>query len=107
MAVEPKDSPVLSEGRAGVHGIQGLGAGFIPATRDTQIHDEVVAVSTAAALRASAELARQDAVLAGISSGAVLAAGEQLAGRPEYRGKNIVLILPDGGERYLTTALYD
>ena len=106
-AVEPKDSPVLSEGRAGVHGIQGLGAGFIPATLDTEIYDEVVAVSTAAALRASAELARQDAVLAGISSGAVLAAGEQLAGRPEYRGKNIVLILPDGGERYLTTALYD
>ena len=107
VAVEPKDSPVLSEGRAGVHGIQGLGAGFIPATLDTEIYDEVVAVSTAAALRASAELARQDAVLAGISSGAVLAAGEQLAGRPEYRGKNIVLILPDGGERYLTTALYD
>ena len=106
-AVEPKDSPVLSEGRAGVHGIQGLGAGFIPATLDTEIYDEVVAVSTAAALRASAELARQDAVLAGISSGAVLAAAEQLAGRPEYRGKNIVLILPDGGERYLTTALYD
>ena len=107
VAVEPTDSPVLSEGRAGVHGIQGLGAGFIPATLDTEIYDEVVAVSTAAALRASAELARQDAVLAGISSGAVLAAGEQLAGRPEYRGKNIVLILPDGGERYLTTALYD
>ncbi len=107
VAVEPKDSPVLSEGRAGVHGIQGLGAGFIPATLDTEIYDEVVAVSTAAALRASAELARQDAVLAGISSGAVLAAAEQLAGRPEYRGKNIVLILPDGGERYLTTALYD
>ena len=107
VAVEPKDSPVLSEGRAGVHGIQGLGAGFIPATLDTEIYDEVVAVSTAAALRASVELARQDAVLAGISSGAVLAAGEQLAGRPEYRGKNIVLILPDGGERYLTTALYD
>ena len=107
VAVEPKDSPVLSEGRAGVHGIQGLGAGFIPATLDTEIYDEVIAVSTAAALRASAELARQDAVLAGISSGAVLAAGEQLAGRPEFKGKNIVLILPDGGERYLTTALYD
>ncbi|MBR3555384.1 MAG: cysteine synthase A [Oscillospiraceae bacterium] len=107
VAVEPKDSPVLSEGRSGVHGIQGLGAGFIPATLDTEIYDEVIAVSTAAALRASAELARQDAVLAGISSGAVLAAGEQLALRPEFRGKNIVLILPDGGERYLTTALYD
>ena len=107
VAVEPKDSPVLSEGRSGVHGIQGLGAGFIPAILDTEIYDEIIAVSTAAALRAAAELARQDAVLAGISSGAVLAAGEQLAGRPEYRGKNIVLILPDGGERYLTTALYD
>ncbi len=107
VAVEPKDSPVLSEGRTGVHGIQGLGAGFIPATLDTEIYDEVIAVSTAAALRASAELARQDAVLAGISSGAVLAAAAQLAERPEYRGKNIVLILPDGGERYLTTALYD
>jgi len=107
VAVEPKDSPVLSEGRSGVHGIQGLGAGFIPATLDTGIYDEVIAVSTAAALRASAELARQDAVLAGISSGAVLAAGEQLALRPELQGKNIVLILPDGGERYLTTALYD
>ena len=107
VAVEPKDSPVLSEGRSGVHGIQGLGAGFIPATLDTEIYDEVIAVSTAVALRASAELARQDAVLAGISSGAVLAAGEQLALRPEYKDKNIVLILPDGGERYLTTALYD
>ena len=107
VAVEPEDSPVLSEGRAGVHGIQGLGAGFIPATLDTEIYDEVIAVSTANALRASAEVARQDAVLAGISSGAVLAAGEKLAGRPEFRGKSIVLILPDGGERYLTTALYD
>ena len=107
VAVEPKDSPVLSEGRAGVHGIQGLGAGFNPATLDTEIYDEDIAVSTAAALRASAELARQDAVLAGISSGAVLAAGEQLALRPENKGKSIVLILPDGGERYLTTALYD
>ena len=107
VAVEPEDSPVLSEGRAGVHGIQGLGAGFIPATLDTEIYDEVIAVSTANALRASAEVARQDAVLAGISSGAVLAAGEKLAGRPEFRGKSIVLILQDVGERYLTTALYD
>ena len=107
VAVEPKDSPVLSEGRAGIHGIQGLGAGFVPATLDTEIYDEVIAVSTVNALRAAAELARQDAVLAGISSGAVLAAAEELARRAENKNKNIVLILPDGGERYLSTALYD
>ena len=107
IALEPEDSPVLSEGRAGIHGIQGLGAGFVPATLDTEIYDEVIAVSTVNALRAAAELARQDAVLAGISSGAVLAAAEELARRAENKNKNIVLILPDGGERYLSTALYD
>lgn len=107
IAVEPEDSPVLSGGKAGVHSIQGLGAGFIPQTLDTKIYDEVITISTKEALRAAADLARQDAVLAGISSGAVLAAAEQIARRRENRNKNIVVILPDNGERYLSTALYD
>lgn len=107
IAVEPADSPVLSGGKAGVHSIQGLGAGFVPKTLDTGIYDEVVTISTEQALKAAADLARYDAVLAGISSGAALAAAEQLALRKENRGKNLVVVLPDSGERYLSTALYD
>jgi len=107
VAVEPADSPVLSGGKAGVHSIQGLGAGFVPKTLDTGIYDEVVTISTEQALKAAADLARYDAVLAGISSGAALAAAEQLALRKENRGKNLVVVLPDSGERYLSTALYD
>lgn len=107
IAVEPKDSPVLSEGRSGSHGLQGLGAGFIPYTLDTEIYDEVIAVTTEQALSAAADLAKSEAVLAGISSGAALYAAEVVAKRPENKGKNIVVIFPDSGERYLSTKLYE
>ena len=107
IAVEPKDSPVLSEGRSGSHGLQGLGAGFIPYTLDTEVYDEVIAVTTEQALSAAADLAKTEAVLAGISSGAALYAAEVVAKRPENKGKNIVVIFPDSGERYLSTKLYD
>ncbi|MBP3206265.1 MAG: cysteine synthase A [Lachnospiraceae bacterium] len=107
IAVEPKDSPVLSEGRSGSHGLQGLGAGFIPYTLDTEVYDEVIAVTTEQALAAAADLAKAEAVLAGISSGAALYAAEVVAKRPENKGKNIVVIFPDSGERYLSTNLYD
>ena len=107
IAVEPKDSPVLSEGRSGSHGLQGLGAGFIPYTLDTEIYDEVIAVTTKQALSAAADLAKAEAILAGISSGAALYAAEVVAKRPENKGKNIVVIFPDSGERYLSTKLYD
>lgn len=107
IAVEPKDSPVLSEGRTGAHSLQGIGAGFIPYTLDTNVYDEVIAVSTKDALRAAYDLARTDAVLAGISSGAALYAAESVAKRKENKGKNIVVIFPDSGERYLSTNLFD
>lgn len=107
VAVEPADSPVLSEGRAGAHGIQGIGAGFIPETLDLSVMDEVVPVRTEDAFAASRELAARDGLLVGISSGAAVAAASQLAARPENAGRNIVVILPDTGERYLTTPLFD
>ncbi len=107
IAVEPKDSPVLSEGRSGSHGLQGLGAGFIPYTLDTEVYDEVIAVTTEQSLTAAADLAKAEAVLAGISSGAALYAAEVVAKRPENKGKNIVVIFPDSGERYLSTKLYE
>lgn len=107
IAVEPKDSPILSEGKAGAHQLQGLGAGFIPYTMDMEIYDEVIAVTTEQALKAAADLGKSDAVLAGISSGAALYAAEVVAKRPENKGKNIVVIFPDSGERYLSTALYE
>ena len=107
IAVEPKDSPVLSEGKAGTHQLQGLGAGFIPYTLDTEVYDEVVAVTTEQALSAANRLAKQEAVLAGISSGAALYAAEQLAKDPKNKGKRIVVLLPDSGERYLSTKLYE
>lgn len=106
VAVEPKDSPVLSEGRTGAHSLQGIGAGFIPYTLDTSVYDEVIAVSTKDAFRAAYDLARTDAVLAGISSGAALYAAECVAKRKENKGKNIVVIFPDSGERYLSTKLF-
>lgn len=107
VAVEPKDSPVLSEGRAGSHKLQGLGAGFIPYTLDTEVYDDVIAVTTEEALDAANRLAKTEGVLAGISSGAALWAAEKLAKRPEYKGKVIAVILPDSGERYLSTPLYE
>ena len=107
VAVEPKDSPMLSEGRAGGHKLQGLGAGFIPLVLDTEVYDDVITVTTEQALQAANDLAKIEGVLAGISSGAALYAAEQLAKKPENQGKVIVVLLPDSGERYLSTEIYE
>ena len=104
VAVEPAASPVLSEGRAGAHKIQGIGAGFVPDTLDTA--DEVIAFADEDAFAVGRELAAKEGLLVGISSGAAVAAATQLARRPENKGKTIVVILPDTGERYLTTAMF-
>lgn len=107
VAVEPADSPVLSEGRSGPHGIQGIGAGFVPETLDTSVYDEVIAITNEEAFEAGRELAAHDGLLVGISSGAAVAAAAKLAQHPENAGKNIVVILPDTGERYLSSAMFD
>lgn len=107
VAVEPATSPVLSEGRAGAHKIQGIGAGFVPDTLNTEIYDEVIAVTDEEAFAAGRELAAGEGLLVGISSGAAVAAATQLARRPENKGALIVVILPDTGERYLTTEMFD
>lgn len=107
VAVEPADSPVLSQGRAGSHKIQGIGAGFVPETLDASVYDEVIAIEDEEAFVAGRQLAARDGLLVGISSGAAVAAAAKLAGRPENAGKTIVAILPDTGERYLTTAMFD
>lgn len=107
VAVEPADSPVLSEGRSGSHGIQGIGAGFVPETLDTDVYDEVITITNEEAFEAGRELAAHDGLLVGISSGAAVAAAAKLAQRPENAGKNIVVILPDTGERYLSSAMFD
>ena len=107
VAVEPADSPVLSEGRSGSHGIQGIGAGFVPETLDTDVYDEVITITNNEAFEAGRELAAHDGLLVGISSGAAVAAAAKLAQRPENAGKNIVVILPDTGERYLSSAMFD
>ena len=106
VAVEPASSPVLSEGRAGAHRIQGIGAGFVPATLDVAVYDEVIAVSDEDAFTAGRALAARDGLLVGISSGAAVAAATQVARRPESAGKVIVVLLPDTGERYLTTDMF-
>ena len=107
VAVEPKDSPVLSEGRSGSHKIQGIGAGFVPETLDTSIYDEVFPVSNEDAFDIGRKIGKQEGVLVGISSGAAAFAALELAKRPENAGKNIVVLLPDSGDRYLSTALYE
>ncbi|KAB1641991.1 cysteine synthase A [Adlercreutzia muris] len=107
VAVEPAGSPVLSEGRAGSHKIQGIGAGFVPETLDTAIYDEVLAITDDEAFEAGRELAARDGLLVGISAGAAVAAATKVAARPENAGKTIVVILPDTGERYLSTAMFD
>lgn len=107
VAVEPADSPVLSEGCAGPHGIQGIGAGFVPETLDTDVYDEVITITNNEAFETGRELAANDGLLVGISSGAAVAAAAKLAQRSENAGKNIVVILPDTGERYLSSAMFD
>ena len=106
VAVEPKTSPVLSEGKAGPHKIQGIGAGFVPETLDTKIYDEIIPVENEDAFATGRRIARTQGVLVGISSGAAMWAAIQLAKRPENKGKNIVVLLPDTGERYLSTAMF-
>ena len=104
---EPSDSPVITQGRAGAHGIQGIGAGFIPNTFNTSICDEIMTVETDDALRMGRAMARREGVLVGISSGAALWAAFELAKRAENKGKVIVALLPDSGERYLSTPMFD
>lgn len=106
VGIEPTDSPVLSGGKAGAHGLQGIGAGFIPEILNTEIIDEIITVSTNEAYEASRMMAKCEGVLVGISSGAALHAALLLAEKPENKGKNIVVILPDTGDRYLSTDLF-
>lgn len=106
VAVEPAGSPVLSTGTAGKHGIQGIGAGFVPEVLDTAVYDEVITIQDEEAFAAGRELAQNDGLLVGISSGAAAAAAAKLAQRPQNAGKLIVALLPDTGERYLTTAMF-
>lgn len=106
VAVEPAGSPVLSKGVAGPHKIQGIGAGFVPETLDTKIYDEIIAVENEDAFATSRTLARKEGLLVGISSGAAVYAASQLAKRPENKGKNIVVLLPDTGDRYLSTPMF-
>lgn len=106
VAVEPKGSPVLSEGRPGPHKIQGIGAGFVPETLNTEIYDEIITVENEDAFETGRSIARKEGVLVGISSGAALWAAIELAKRPENKGKTIVALLPDTGERYLSTPMF-
>lgn len=106
VAVEPASSPVLSKGVAGPHKIQGIGAGFVPETLDTKIYDEIIAVENEDAFATGKTLARKEGLLVGISSGAAVYAATQLAKRPENKGKNIVVLLPDTGDRYLSTPMF-
>ena len=107
VAVEPASSPVLSKGVAGPHKIQGIGAGFVPKTLDTSIYDEVIAVENEDAFKFGRMIGKKEGFLVGISSGAATYAAVELAKRPENKGKNIVVLLPDTGERYLSTALFE
>lgn len=106
VAVEPADSPVLAGGKPGPHKIQGIGAGFVPDTLDTSVYDEVIAVENEDAFEIGRAIARSEGVLVGISSGAAVWAAIQLAKRPENKGKTIVALLPDTGERYLSTPMF-
>ncbi len=106
VAVEPASSPVLSKGTAGAHKIQGIGAGFVPAVLDTKVYDEIIAVTNEDAFATGRLIGRKEGVLVGISSGAAVWAAIELAKRPENKGKNIVVLLPDTGDRYLSTPLF-
>ena len=105
VAVEPASSPVLSTGKGGAHKIQGIGAGFVPETLDTKVYDEIITVENEDAFAAGKEMAKTEGILVGISSGAALYAAKELAKREENAGKTIVVLLPDGGDRYLSTPL--
>lgn len=105
-AVEPASSPVLSEGHGGAHKIQGIGAGFVPDTLDTSVYDGIITVPNEAAFEAGNKIAKTEGILVGISSGAAVWAAKQLAEKEEFKGKNIVVLLPDTGDRYLSTALF-
>lgn len=107
VAVEPESSAVLSGGAPGKHSIQGIGAGFVPSILDVEVIDEIVQMSNDDALKGAIEMARTEGLLVGISSGAALMAGIQLALRDDFKGKNIVVILPDNGDRYLSSAIFD
>lgn len=107
IGVEPAESPLVTEGRAGKHGIQGIGANFVPENLDRSVIDEIVTVATQDAIEASRRAARDSGLLVGVSSGAAIAAARRLAQRPENAGKLIVALCPDGGERYLSTGLYE
>ena len=106
IAVEPLSSPVLNGGKSGPHKIQGIGAGFVPKTYDATLIDEVFDVENDNAIRTGREIAQQEGLLVGISAGAALYAASEIARRPENKGKKIVVLLPDTGERYLSTVLY-
>lgn len=106
VAVEPESSPVLSEGKAGAHKIQGIGAGFVPDILNTKVYDEIIRISNEAAFETGREIGRTEGVLVGISSGAALSAAIELAKREENEGKTIVVLLPDTGDRYLSTAMF-
>ena len=106
IAVEPATSPVLSKGTAGPHKIQGIGAGFVPSVLNTKIYDEIITVENDDAFEQGRQFAIAEGMLVGISSGAALKAAVTLANRPENAGKNIVVLLPDSGDRYLSTALF-
>ena len=107
VGVEPASSPLLSQGKAGPHGLQGIGANFVPAALDTKIYDELITVTEEQAFAAGRAVAKQEGLLVGISSGAALHAAMELAKRPEYAGKTIVALLPDLGDRYLSTTLFE
>lgn len=106
VAVEPSSSPVLSKGQSGPHKIQGIGAGFVPDVLNTKIYDEIIAIDDADAFELGRAIARKEGILVGISSGAALWAAIQLAKRPENKGKKIVALLPDTGDRYLSTPMF-
>ena len=106
VAVEPYDSPVLSGGNPGPHGLQGIGAGFVPEALDTSVYDEIITIKTSEAYAAGKALAQSEGILVGISSGAALYAATKLAMRPQNRGKNIVVLMPDTGERYMSTPMF-
>lgn len=107
IGIEPTGSPVLSQQKSGPHGIQGIGAGFVPDTLNTEIYDEIITITNEEALEASKLVARTEGLIVGISSGATIMAAKIIASQKQYQNKNVVVILPDTGERYLSTALFD